>query len=382
MQAKLLGAAFLVMLANSLVRGQDSQATGKAELRWKYDPRDLQLFWEADIVRDEPVLFVSSSDTRDASGDLLFPIAEVISVRSSSGEQTFVNGDDYRFSPGSSEILIPAGSRVKTTRAAELRRKANSQKYNLTHRDGGDEILFGPKLEYHAMQTLVTYRREPGSWPVKTQASNASLLPRTTGKLKAGEAVSIVLLGDSISTGCNASAWGEGLPFQPAYQDLLIEHLRRQYKADVRLSNLSVGGMSTPWGITMIDKVAEQTPDLVILAFGMNDSSSLTESEYGGNTKTMIELTRQQHHDAEFVLVSPMLGNRDWVRLKHDVFPKYRNALAELAGSGVALADMTSIWAEMLKRKKDADLTGNGVNHPNDFGHRVYAQVLASILAE
>ncbi|MCA9060384.1 MAG: hypothetical protein KDA85_17865, partial [Planctomycetaceae bacterium] len=28
----------------------------------------------------------------------------------------------------------------------------------------------------------------------------------------------------------------------------------------------------------------------------------------------------------------------------------------------------------------DSDLTGNGVNHPNDFGHRVYAQVLASLL--
>ena len=41
---------------------------------------------------------------------------------------------------------------------------------------------------------------------------------------------------------------------------------------------------------------------------------------------------------------------------------------------------MTSIWAEMLKHKKDWDLTGNGVNHPNDFGHRVYAQVLSSLL--
>ncbi|MCA9034833.1 MAG: alpha/beta hydrolase [Planctomycetaceae bacterium] len=34
----------------------------------------------------------------------------------------------------------------------------------------------------------------------------------------------------------------------------------------------------------------------------------------------------------------------------------------------------------MLKRKSDHDLTGNGVNHPNDFGHRIYAQVLSSLL--
>ncbi|MEC8800536.1 MAG: hypothetical protein VXX55_07230 [Planctomycetota bacterium] len=30
--------------------------------------------------------------------------------------------------------------------------------------------------------------------------------------------------------------------------------------------------------------------------------------------------------------------------------------------------------------KKTWDLTGNGVNHPNDFGHRVYAQVRCELL--
>ena len=75
-----------------------------------------------------------------------------------------------------------------------------------------------------------------------------------------------------------------------------------------------------------------------------------------------------------------MLGNRDWTTLKHELFPQYRDALAELCEPGIALADLTSIWTEFLKRKRDWDLTGNGVNHPNDFGHRVYAQVLSTLL--
>jgi len=75
-----------------------------------------------------------------------------------------------------------------------------------------------------------------------------------------------------------------------------------------------------------------------------------------------------------------MRGNADWVTLQQELFPAYRDALQELAGPGVALADMTSIWTEMLRHKADADLTGNGVNHPNDFGHRIYAQVLTSLL--
>ncbi len=75
-----------------------------------------------------------------------------------------------------------------------------------------------------------------------------------------------------------------------------------------------------------------------------------------------------------------MLGNRDWTRLNHDVFPQYRDRLAELCGNGIVLADLTSIWTEFLKRKHDWDQTGNGVNHPNDFGHRVYAQTILALL--
>ncbi|MEI7733536.1 MAG: hypothetical protein WCO56_28460 [Verrucomicrobiota bacterium] len=41
---------------------------------------------------------------------------------------------------------------------------------------------------------------------------------------------------------------------------------------------------------------------------------------------------------------------------------------------------MTTLWSQMMERKRYHDLTGNGVNHPNDFGHRLYAQVLLGLL--
>ncbi|MED5284960.1 MAG: hypothetical protein VYC71_03240 [Planctomycetota bacterium] len=43
------------------------------------------------------------------------------------------------------------------------------------------------------------------------------------------------------------------------------------------------------------------------------------------------------------------------------------------------LADLTAVWGEMLKQKR-LGLTGNRINHPNDFGHRVYAQVRCELL--
>ena len=54
-------------------------------------------------------------------------------------------------------------------------------------------------------------------------------------------------------------------------------------------------------------------------------------------------------------------------------------------GTGIVTlgaADLTTIWEGFLERKHDWDQTGNGVNQPNDFGHRVYAQVITTLLGD
>jgi acyl-CoA thioesterase I len=35
-----------------------------------------------------------------------------------------------------------------------------------------------------------------------------------------------------------------------------------------------------------------------------------------------------------------------------------------------------------MERKRHIDLTGNGVNHPDDYGHRVYAQAILALLVD
>lgn len=368
---KQIGATIYCWLQSKIA---DSTRTDTASL--------LKPFWRGDVVEGEPVLFVRDNESAEANGSLLFPISEVLSVRSSSGEITYEAGKDYRFVAGTHQMVIPVGSRVVTKLPSQLRRPDNSQRHKLTHRDGNGEILFGGKLEYHQMQTSVTYRKADDAWPVSMPSFDPKTLPVTIAKLRDRQDVSIVLLGDSISTGCNASGWGGGAPFQPAFQDLLAELLEERYGVQVKLTNLSVGGMSASWGVTMIDQVVSHQPDLVVLAFGMNDSAGRSAQQYGEDTAAMIQATRETLPETEFILIAPMLGNRDWIRLNHDIFPKYRDQLASLCKPGIALADMTSVWTEFLKRKQEADLTGNGVNHPNDFGHRVYAQVMAALLIE
>ena len=151
-------------------------------------------------------------------------------------------------------------------------------------------------------------------------------------------------------------------------------------EGNIELQNLSVAGRDSAWGLTMIDKVIATEPDLVVLAFGMNDAASRPAAEFKRNTNGMIQAVRAKLPETEFILIATMLGNRNWTYLKADLFPQYRDALRQLCGDGVVLADMTSMWAELLRYKKYWDLTGNGVNHPNDFGHRIYAQVLSALL--
>ncbi len=349
---------------------------------WKYNPELLRPFWEEETVEGESILFLKEPQTGQAKGSLLFPALEVLEVRNSSGTVIYEQGKDYLWKPGSRELTLPAGSRIISHTPAQMRRPANSQKHRLTHRDGNGEIFFGGQLEYHDMQTCITYRHAPGLWKTPVPHFDEKALPAVISKLGNGKPVSIVVLGDSISSGCNASGWADGKPFQPAYPGLLKQHLEASYPSKVSLNNLSISGKSTPWALTMVDQVVTSKPDLVILAFGMNDSAGRSTKEYQANTKLMMQKVREQLPACEFILVATMLGNADWTVLHHERFPEYRDALAELCKPGIALADVTSIWSGMLKHKKFIDLTGNGVNHPNDFGHRVYAQVIAALLVE
>ena len=63
-------------------------------------------------------------------------------------------------------------------------------------------------------------------------------------------------------------------------------------------------------------------------------------------------------------------------------FIGYRDVLRQMETPTVALADVTEPWLKLLDRKPFADLSGNNVNHPNDFGHRVYAHVVCELFDE
>ena len=112
----------------------------------------------------------------------------------------------------------------------------------------------------------------------------------------------------------------------------------------------------------------------------MNDVGQKNPAGYRETIQKIIQQSQAARPNLEIILVATMLGNDNWVHTPREMFPKYREALVGLTGEGIVLADMTSLWTEMLTRKRDFDLTGNGLNHPNDFGHRLYASVILDLL--
>ncbi|MGY8654124.1 MAG: SGNH/GDSL hydrolase family protein [Verrucomicrobiia bacterium] len=370
----------LGVFAVALATAQTTFAAEPAPSKWTYSSGLMRPFWNGDTMTGESVLFVKDANGKQARASTLFPIEGLLAIHNSTGELTYEEGRDYRWKPGAREIVLPAGSRIVSRAPAQLRVPHDSQKYKLTHRDGKSEIMFGAKLEYHALQASITYTHKPGLWKTPTSQFDEKALPNVIGKLRRKEPLRILVMGDSISTGCNASGWADGPPFQPAYPELLRHHLEIQYGGKVDLKNISIDGKNARTGVGQCEQVVAAKPDLVIVAFGMNDSAGRPTDDFRKDIAAIIAKVRADLPDSEFILVATMLGNRDWPRLNQERFPQFRDALTSLCGQGVALADLTAVWTEFLKHKKFSDLTGNGVNHPNDFGHRVYAQVIAALL--
>ena len=93
-----------------------------------------------------------------------------------------------------------------------------------------------------------------------------------------------------------------------------------------------------------------------------------------------LQRLRTLRRQGDKLAAQPNPVNRHRLRIAVKKLRYASDALAGLCGKGVVLADVTSMWQDLLKRKSFHDLTGNGVNHPNDFGHRVYAQVISTLV--
>lgn len=277
----------------------------------------------------------------------------------------YIAGRDYVFDYKTGEIRRTANSRIPDFATNILFGKEDFDHSKFPGYGNGPFLVF---IDYVAKQ-------KP-RWPV--QASQAGSLPRTQAKLKSGQKVTMVAFGDSITAG------GEATRPELIYWQRWADALKQKYpRAEIQAINGATGGDTTANGMARLEeKVIKRQPDLVLIAFGMNDHNipgfGVPLETFRQNLRAMIDRVRE-HTPAEIILVSAFPPNPKWHFGSHRM-EQYANATEAVAREkNCAYADVYHNWQAIAAAKKPEDLLGNNINHPNDFGHGIYFQVLLRI---
>lgn len=341
----------------------------------------LRPLWEAGETVNETLMFVGEEDV----GVLLYTPKGKVTVRDYRLEKTYIEGKDYRVE--GRKIYRLAGSSIpcwdkQEYYAPTFERYQIGACERICEEMGGQRYLkYGEGDTFTSKQIAVTYAHE-GVWAGEIPVGKSEKLGKTLAKLARGERVKFLFYGDSITTGCNASGTAQGAnipPYMPPFPVLVTTYLERKYGVKIELVNTAVGGMNTRWGLdNMEERLIAHAPDLAFVAFGMNDPSTPRE-EYKETVKQIIENTHAKLPDAEIVLVSSILPNNEsdqWWFRNQCVF--YQDLLElEKEYSFVCTANVTTMQKTMLDMgKRYRDMTANNINHPNDYAHRLYAQVI------
>jgi lysophospholipase L1-like esterase len=316
-------------------------------------------FWLSATMHRESVMFVESAG-RTTSARLLFRPEEILAVQSASADISYVEGDDYQIDRQDARIVRAPGSRIPSIDVETIASADGS----LTHH----------------RTTVVTYAHAD-RWQRFVPAPAVTELPRVRRRLERREPLTICLCGDSIAEGYDASGFHHLRPYQPPFAMLVALGLQQRTGAKIQFHNFGTAGWTTADALWDSERITALHPDLVLVAFGMNDASYADAGEYAMNMSSLLGRVRADVPDTEFLLVSPMLPTPECRWLVHSRFAEYRDALATLTGEGVALADVTRLWTDLIVQKNPHDLSGNGLNHPNDFGHCMYAQTILAVLA-
>ncbi len=339
----------------------------------------LEPAWSSPIVHRESSILLQKTTDSPITARIAFPADEIIEISSANRQQRFQLGDGVTLSDDKLSLIFSKPQPIQPLAESDLyppKDAPNSYRHRVSNVD--QNLLYRPGNWFHEHNVEITYRRVP----VAQQAARVTeLLPKTLARLNAGQPLTLGVSGDSISTGLDASGLFQTPPYQPGYPDLVAAQLQATFHSDIALRNRAVSGWSIANGLNDLDKLLAEKPQLIIVAYGMNDVGRRDPKWFSNQTRAFIDRVQAADKNIELILVAPMLGNSEWVHTPREMFAKYRDELKALTGPGVALADVTLAWELMLKHKHDLDLTGNGLNHPNDFGHRLYAQTVLSLLA-
>lgn len=357
----------------------------------------LQPIWDGTFVYREPVCFSADKDGRPTGGTLLYQPEEILSVTSFDGNVFYQPVRDY--TANGRQLVRTEASRIPYLERSVYCKPFTGVPETAWVRLSGGKAYMEVVSDVYRWQTLVTYTHRDKWAGFQPEACGESL-PRSMEKLRAGGDFHLTFYGDSITAGWEASGCNERAidmvtlgeyhvslwhaPYQPAWAELVTNALQARYpQSNVIKTNRAAGGSTVQWGVEhAAELVPPCKPDLIMLGFGMNSMQESAE-DYRRAILSIIRTIRKECPDCEFVLVSPMIPNPEIKGFQNNQLPAQQDVLYQIAAEleGVCIAPVHSVFREMTARGKHyLELTGNCINHPNDFSVRVYAQTVLRTL--
>lgn len=209
-----------------------------------------------------------------------------------------------------------------------------------------------------------------------------------TGLLEHGP-ITIAAFGDSVTHG--AFRAGE-IDFDHVYHRILAQKIAavRAY-VPVNVINAGIGGLTAKQSLGRMGKqVLAHHPDLVIVAFGLNDVNG-TLDDYVDSLRTIF--TKCKESEVDTVFLTPNMLN---TYVSEDTAEKdahYAHITAEYQNNGrmdafidaartlatdmgVKIADAYACWKKRAETEDTTLLLANRINHPTREMHHLFADLL------
>ncbi len=362
--------------------------------------------FSGNTVKNETVMFLDAGDEKE----LLYDIAEVIAVTSYDGTKTYREGVDYAVRDG--KLVALEGGQLPLI-TSERYYGADSSSLLMTEYNGKKVYThWGEGRAMTDWQVNVTYTHND-PWDGYDQACEARIYADFIRKLQNGEDVTVIFYGDSCTYGA-ASSFSYGYaPYQYSYSLLLTNALADLFGYTVRYINPglsgtgpipsqsyvagtngtityinpSVGGWASGNALSSMESyllpfVETYGCDLFVLDIGGNDGSGSAEAVRANDEAIIRGLASKASEDVCVIIMSTLVNNPDsvngWAGTEYLQEPQLRKAAAALRKEGIRVGNccMTSITLSVLEHVTYNDISGNNINHPNDFWARMYACTL------
>lgn len=366
------------------------------DMMYQYQIEDQFVpFWERNVMYNEAACFIQEGQA--ISAKLLCTPVKIVSVRDWSLKKEYVEGRDYIWDESSKTLIRPEGSEIPYFTLGQLAGEneqggkvpAFTGDYQADFDEQGrsrfGDVLYCVSEYLYSRQINVTYIYDPKEFNGPVAFYQGDKLPRTMDKLNKSEGLNVVFYGDSIPYGCEASSMYNREPMQNTYPQLFRIGLNKIFGSRIRLRNTAVGGMTSAWGLENVESgVIQYKPDLAVILFGGNDDGIGGAQATFKNMRGMIERIQRELPECEIIIMGTIVGNEAAGFNTPTLKPLLTQGFNQIAEeyTGVVSIDIYNLHSYMLESKNYVDLSGNNINHPNDYMIRVHAMQLMATLVD